>query len=191
LRARPAIIYAIIFLALLPVYFWSLPSIQPASTLRQKEESLLKLDSIDAITVTSGAETLKFQKVAGGPAQPLGASAGLPHYELVEPPGKFIPQDLMNAMIQLLIQAKSVEVVSETDKDLSQFDLDKPKAHLVIESAGHPQPITLEFGSENPTHTAIYARIQGVPRVFLLGRNLEYYQQLMFQWIEGKQGKNA
>jgi hypothetical protein len=27
--------------------------------------------------------------------------------------------------------------------------------------------------------------------VFLLGQNLEYYQSLMFQWIEGKQGKNA
>jgi len=30
-----------------------------------------------------------------------------------------------------------------------------------------------------------------VPKVFLLGRNLEYYQTLMFQWVEGKQGKNA
>jgi Domain of unknown function (DUF4340) len=179
LRVRPAIIYVIIFLALVPVYFWSLPKIQPASTLQEKEESLLKLDSIEAITVTAGDETLKFQKLASG------------RYDVVEPPGKFIPQDLMNAMIQLLIQAKSVEVVSETDKDLAQFDLDKPKAQLVIESAGHPQPIKLEFGSENPTHTAIYARILGIPKVFLLGRNLEYYQQLMFQWIEGKQGKNA
>ncbi|HYL60335.1 MAG TPA: DUF4340 domain-containing protein [Candidatus Acidoferrales bacterium] len=176
---RPAIIYAIIFLALLPVYFWSLPKIQPASTLQEKEESLLKLDSIEAITVTVGAETLKFQKLASG------------RYDVVEPPGKFIPQDLMNAMIQLLVQAKSVEVVSETDKDLAQFELDKPKAQLTIESAGRSQPIKLEFGSENPTHTAVYARILGVPKVFLLGRNLEYYQQLMFQWIEGKQGKNA
>ncbi len=180
MRARPAILYAIVFLALLPLYFWSLPSIQPSSTLQQKEESLLKLDSIEAITITAGAETLRFQKVAGGT-----------RYELVDPPGKFIPQDLMNAMVQLLVQAKSVEVVSETDKDLAQFELDKPKAQLVIESAGHPQPIKLAFGSENPTHTAVYAQILGVPKVFLLGRNLEYYQQLMFQWIEGKQGKNA
>ena len=37
----------------------------------------------------------------------------------------------------------------------------------------------------------IYAQIEGVPKVFLLGENIEYYQSLMFQWIEGKQGKNA
>ena len=30
-----------------------------------------------------------------------------------------------------------------------------------------------------------------MPKVFLLGENIEYYQSLMFQWIEGKQGKNA
>ena len=180
MRARPAIIYVIVFLALLPVYFWSLPSIQPGSALQQKEESLLKLDSIDAITITAGAESLRFQKVSGGS-----------RYEVIQPQGKFIPQDLMTAMVQLLVQAKSVEVVSETDKDLAQFELDHPKAELSIESAGRPQPVKLVFGSENPTHTAVYAQVLGVPKVFLLGRNLEYYQQLMFQWIEGKQGKNA
>ena len=110
---------------------------------------------------------------------------------MIQPQGKFIPQDLMTAMVQLLVQAKSVEVVSETDKDLAQFELDHPKAELLIESAGRPQPVKLVFGSENPTHTAVYAQVLGVPKVFLLGRNLEYYQQLMFQWIEGKQGKNA
>jgi hypothetical protein len=37
----------------------------------------------------------------------------------------------------------------------------------------------------------VYAQIEGLPQVFLLGKNLQYYETLMFQWIEGKQGKNA
>jgi hypothetical protein len=182
LRARPAILYTIIFFILLPIYFWSQPTIKPSVALeREKQESLLKLSGgIDAITVSSGAESLRFQKTSDGK-----------QYQLVAPAGKFIPQDLMNAMVGLLLNAKSVEVVSENSNDLAQFGLDHPKAEVIIEAPGKPQPIKLAFGNENPTHTAIYAQIEGQPKVFLLGQNLEYYQSLMFQWIEGKQGKNA
>lgn len=182
MRTRPAIIYTIIFVVLIPIYFWSQPTIKPSVALaREKEESLLKLDSgISAITIASGPESLRFQKTSDGK-----------QYQLVAPPGKFIPQDLMNAMVGLLLDAKSVEVVAENSNDLAQFGLDHPKAEVTIEAPGKPQPIKLAFGNENPTHTAIYAQIEGQPKVFLLGENLEYYQSLMFQWVEGKQGKNA
>ena len=182
MRTRPAILYTIIFFVLLPIYFLIQPTIKPSVALeREKQESLLKLDGgIDAITLSSGPESLRFQKASDGK-----------QYQLVAPPGKFIPQDLMNAMVQLLQGAKSVEVVSENANDLAQFGLDHPKSELTIEAPGRPQPIKLAFGNENPTHTAIYAQIEGQPKVFLLGENLEYYQSLMFQWIEGKQGKKA
>ena len=182
MRTRPAILYTIIFFILLPIYFWSQPTIKPSAALEQeKEESLLKLDAgIDAISLSSGPESLRFQKTSDGK-----------QYQLVSPAGKFIPQDLMNALVQLLEGAKSVEVVAEDSNDLAQFGLDHPKAEMTIEAPGKPQPIKLAFGNENPTHTAIYAQIEGLPKVFLLGQNLEYYQSLMFQWIEGKQGKNA
>jgi hypothetical protein len=182
LRTRPAILYTIIFFILLPVYFLIQPTIKPSAALEQeREESLLKLESgIDAITLSSGPESLRFQKTSDGK-----------RYQLVAPPGKFIPQDLMNAMVQLLLSAKSVEVVAENSNDIAQFGLDHPKSEMTIDAPGRPQPIKLAFGNENPTHTAIYAQIQGQPKVFLLGQNLEYYQSLMFQWIEGRQGKNA
>jgi len=177
---RPAIFYTIAFFILLPIYFWIQPSIKPTSALQQKQESLLKLNSIDAITVTSGSESLRFQKDKDGK-----------FYNLVAPPGKFVPHDLMDAMASLLTSAKSVEVVAEDTTDLAQFGLDHPKSVITIEASGQPQPIKIAFGNENPTHTAIYAQIEGIPKVFLLGQNMEYYQSLMFQWIEGKQGKSA
>ena len=181
MSARPAIFYTIIFFILLPIYFWIQPSIKPAGALEQKEESLLKLGGgIDAITVSAGSESLRFQKTKDGKL-----------YELVAPPGKFVPHDLMEAMVSLLTSAKSVEVVAENSTDLAQFGLDHPKAVITIEAPDKPQPIKIAFGNENPTHTAIYAQLEGNPKVFLLGQNIEYYQSLMFQWIEGKQGKNA
>jgi Domain of unknown function (DUF4340) len=179
--ARPAIFYTIVFFVLLPIYFWIQPSVKPASALEEKQESLLKLGGgIDAITVSSGSESLRFQKDKDGK-----------FYNLVAPAGKFVPHDLMDAMVSLLTNAKSVEVVAEDSTDLEQFGLDHPKSEIVVEGPGLAQPIKLAFGNENPTHTAIYAQIEGVPKVFLLGENIEYYQSLMFQWIEGKQGKNA
>ena len=127
----------------------------------------------------SGTESLRFQKDKDGK-----------FYNLVAPAGKFVPHDLMDAMVSLLTSAKSVEVVAEDTSDLAQFGLDHPKSEVTIESTGQ-QPVKIAFGNENPTHTAIYAQIEGIPKVFLLGQNIEYYQSLMFQWIEGKQGKNA
>ena len=57
MSARPAILYTIVFLILLPVYFWIQPSVKPEGALESKQESLLKLDGgIDAITVSSGTE---------------------------------------------------------------------------------------------------------------------------------------
>ncbi|HKN14554.1 MAG TPA: DUF4340 domain-containing protein [Candidatus Binatus sp.] len=181
MSARPAIFYTIVFFILLPTYFWIQPSTKPATALEQKEESLLKLGGgIDAITVASRSESLRFQKTKDGKL-----------YELVAPQGKFVPHDLMDAMVSLLTSAKSVEVVADNSTDLAQFGLDHPKSVVTIEAPGQLQPIKIAFGNENPTHTAIYAQIEGIPKVFLLGQNMEYYQSLMFQWIEGKQGKNA
>jgi hypothetical protein len=181
MSVRPAIFYTIAFFILLPIYFWIQPTVKEAGALEDKQESLLKLgDGIDAITVSSGTESLRFEKTKDGKL-----------YEVVAPPGKFIPHDLMDAMVSLLTSAKSVEVVAEGSTDLAQFGLDHPKSEVVVQGTGQAQPIKLAFGNENPTHTAIYAQIEGVPKVFLLGQNLEYYQSLMFQWIEGKQGKNA
>jgi len=182
LSARPAIIFTAIFLLLLPIYrYYDRPADTAAAAKAQEEqESLLKLNGIDSITVKRGSESLRYDKTQDGKL-----------YQLVEPQGKFVPQDLMQALASLLISAKQVEVVADNTKDLAQFGLDNPRSEMVINSANLPKPIHIFFGAENPTHTAIYAQIEGIPKVFLLGRNLEYYQSVMFEWVEGKQGKNA
>ena len=181
MSARPAIIFTALFLLLLPIYwYFDQPAERAAAKVEEQQESLLKLNGIDSITVKRGSETLRYEKTADGKL-----------YQLVEPQGKFVPQDLMQALASLLISAKQVEVVAENTNDLAQFGLDHPRSEMTIGATGTGQPIRIFFGAENPTHTAIYAQIEGIPKVFLLGRNLEYYQSVMFEWVEGKQGKNA
>ncbi len=178
---RSAVIFTALFLILLPVYlYFDKPAEKPAAKVEAEQASLLKLSGIDSIAVKRGSESLRYEKTADGKL-----------YKLVEPQGAFVPQDLMQALVGLLVNAKQVEVVADNINDLAQFGLDHPRSEMTIAGTGSSQPIHIFFGAENPTHTAIYAQIEGIPKVFLLGRNLEYYQSVMFEWVEGKQGKNA
>jgi Domain of unknown function (DUF4340) len=178
---RNAILFSVLFAVLLPYYFYvDRPQLKPPSQVQLQHESLLKLSSIDSITITRGSESLTYQKTADGK-----------RYQLMRPPNAFMPQDLMQAVVSLLLGAHQVEVVADNTGNLAEFGLDHPKTEMSIIAPGRTQPLKIYFGNENPVHTAVYARIEGIPKVFLLGSQLEYYQVLMFQWVEGKQGKNA
>ncbi len=178
---RSAIIFTVLIAILLPYYYFvDRPELRLKELTASTQESLLDLPGgIDSLTVTRADEKVRYTRRSDG------------QYKVVEPDGKFVPQDLMKALTDLLEGAKTVEVVSTNPGDLAEFGLDRPKGELILESSSKKQPINIFFGNENPTHTAVYARIEGNPKVFLLGANLQYYQTLLFQWIEGKQGKNA
>ncbi len=180
MNIRSAVVFTVVFIILVPIYLWGRPRINPNSALKEREESLLKIDGIDSVEMTRGSESLAYVLTPGGK-----------QFRVTQPATAFIPQDLMQAMNALLTNQKDVEVVAENLDNLSEFGLDNPQTLMTIKATDRAQPIKLLFGSENPTRTAVYAEIEGVPKVFLLGRNLEYYQTLMFQWVEGKQGKNA
>ena len=176
-----AIFFTALVAILLPYYYFV---DRPALRIKEMptaQESLLDLPGgIEGITLTRGDEKVHYTRMPDGNG-----------YQLLEPQGKFVPQDLMKALADLLEGAKSVEIVSTNPNDAAQFGLDQPKGELILDPVSKKAPIDIFFGSENPTRTAVYARIGNSPKIFLLGANLEYYQTLMFQWVEGKQGKNA
>jgi len=176
-----AVFFTALVAILLPFYYFvDRPSLR-LKEMPAAQESLLDLPGgIDGITLTRGNEKVHYTRMPDG--------AG---YQLVEPQGKFVPQDLMKALADLLEGAKEVEIVSTNPNDAAEFGLDQPKGELILEPASKKGPIDIFFGNENPTRTAVYARIDNSPKIFLLGANLEYYQTLLFQWVEGKQGKNA
>jgi hypothetical protein len=177
---RHAIIFTVLIAVLLPYYLYvDQRSADTAEPVR-RQDTILKLNSIDALTLIRGPRRVRYEKTADGKL-----------YRVAEPANGFIPQDLMQAMAALLISAKEVEVVAEGPSDLREFGLDQPRAEIVVETPDAREPIHIYFGSLNPTHSAIYAQVRGQPKVFLLGRNADYYQSLIFQWIEGKQGRDA
>ena len=179
MSSRNAIIFTVLLAILLPYYYFvDRPELRLKAMATAAQESLLDLPGgIDSVTVSREDEKVRYTRRsdglqgrrAGRQVRPAGSHEGIGG-----PAGR----------------RQNSEVVSTNPNDLAEFGLDKPKGELILE-ASSKKPVAIFFGSENPTHTAVYARIEGVPKIFLLGANLDYYQTLMFQWVEGKQGKNA
>lgn len=180
MSARHAIIFTVLIAVLLPFYYYvDRPQTKDASR-ETRRQNLLRLNNIDSVTLTRDGHTIRYRKTTDGK-----------HYELVQPVGRFVPQDLMQALTSLLLRIKPIEVISASPDRLAQFGLRQPTGEMSITSAGRAGPVEIYFGRDNPTGTAIYARIAGVAKIFLLGKNLEYYQTLMFQWVEGEQGEGT
>jgi hypothetical protein len=45
----------------------------------------------------------------------------------------------------------------------------------------HASPISVQIGARNPTQTAVYARRGDEDAIFLVGMNLRYYIDLIFE----------
>jgi hypothetical protein len=101
---------------------------------------------------------------------------------ITRPDGATIPSDLVATLVENLTEHQDAEVVNEEPKpgDLAAFGLDHPRTELLIELTGGKK-MKLAFGSQNPPRTAIYARSDGAPQIYLIGLNLQYYGDLVFQ----------
>src|SRR5262249_32335959 len=99
---------------------------------------------------------------------------------VIDPPNAGIPPDLIAAFARALAGAEQIERVKENDADPRTYGLDERAARVEVRGeSGDPLVVTL--GGTNPTGTAIYARLGSVPEVVLIGRDVRYYEELIFQ----------
>ena len=104
-------------------------------------------------------------------------------WRVIKPAGVQVSSGLVSGLVANLTQSKEAEVMAEAPTDLSPFGLDLPRSTLVLKTDGKSPPVTLFLGERNPTATAVYARLEGSPRVFLLGLTVKYYEELLFQAV--------
>ena len=62
-----------------------------------------------------------------------------------------------------------LDVIHENPENLSDFGLDRPEFEFGIRMKGDPSFKTLLIGSDNPTQSSCYAKVETLPRVLLLG----------------------
>lgn len=112
-------------------------------------------------------------------------------WRVVEPAGQTVPSDLVAALVNNVSQLPDVQVVAENSRHLKQFGLDPPLSQIRLVPASG-DPVVVKIGSRNPAGTAVYAQRTGSQRVFLIGLNVRYYEDLVFEAVhEGSQAGEA
>ena len=102
-------------------------------------------------------------------------------WRVVEPVGLQVPPDLIEATIATLTTGQSAEMLGhESAGALDAYGLDAPTATVEVALTGASQPVTILIGARNPTRTAVYARRTDQPSIYLVGMNLSYYIDLIF-----------
>lgn len=137
--------------------------------------SLLERDAsaVAAVTFARAGRVVRAAKTAG-------------RWRAVEPAGTQISPDLIEATIATLTAGQSAEMLVAEPVELAAYGLDAPSATVEVVLTDAPtRPITVVLGGRNPTRTAVYARRNDHPGVFLVGMNLSYYIDLIFDAAAG------
>jgi len=104
-------------------------------------------------------------------------------WQVVEPLNGVVPSDLIAALVANLTQLPDVEVVAEHAADLAQFGLAPAQSEITL-TRTPGKPISVRVGAVNPAGTAVYAQRSDGDRVFLIGMNVRYYEDLLFQTVQ-------
>jgi hypothetical protein len=104
---------------------------------------------------------------------------------VVEPAGGTVPSDLIAAFTSALASAEEIARISDRPDDAGQYGLDERASRIEIVPASG-EAIVVVLGGTNPTGTAVYARRDAAPEVILVGRNIRYYEDLIFQALQAK-----
>lgn len=124
-------------------------------------------EQIQALQVQRGNTLVRCRRVDG-------------RWAVTEPPDGSVPADLIAGLITNLTQLPDVEVVADKADNLAQFGLDVPASQIVLTPVTGA-PITVRLGNRNPSGTAVYAQRSTSDRVYLIGLNARYYEDLLFE----------
>jgi hypothetical protein len=104
-------------------------------------------------------------------------------WRAIEPTDAVVPPDLFEATLATLTAGQAAEKLShQPDHSLADFGLEAPAATVeIVIGEADAAPISVSIGAHNPTQTAVYARRSDQDFIFLVGMNLRYYIDLIFE----------
>jgi len=155
---------------LLAAEYWMFERPEPPR--REIEQSRPRFLAMDAGTVRE----LRLQREG----RRVVSRRGTTGWGVVEPPGATIPPDLIAAFANALTGAEEIARVGDPGDQAPAYGFDERAARVeMIAESGDRVVVTI--GETNPTGTAVYARRAGAPDVVLIGRQVRYYEDLIFQ----------
>jgi hypothetical protein len=167
-----AALYWAVFLTLFAYYVLAVRESPPVAQLTRDTFLSIPEDQIDALELRRGTSFVRCRRSDG-------------RWRVTDPADRAVPSDLVAALVATLVQTPDVEVVAEDSARLDEFGLREPTSELTLRRSGHA-PLRVRLGGVNPAGTAVYAQRDGSPRVFLIGLNVRYYEDLVFEALSQK-----
>jgi hypothetical protein len=168
-----AALYWAVFLALAAYYVAAVRE-PPGPAASHAREAFLDFpaEQIDGLELRRGSSVVRCRRSDG-------------RWRVTEPADRLVPSDLVGALVASLTETPDVEVVAEDSAALGAFGLQEPVSELTLQGAGR-SPLHVRLGRLNPAGTAVYAQRNDSPRVFLIGLNVRYYEDLVFEALGQK-----
>ena len=94
-------------------------------------------------------------------------------WQIVGPEPMDADQDAVSTIVSSLSSLETTRTVDENPTDVKPFDLDPPRATVGIRLSGETAMRRLDLGTKTPTGADLYARVEGQPKVFLIGASAD------------------
>lgn len=176
---RSTVAYWVIFAVLGAYYLAFERKPTPRSNTQFVREQVLHVFSDDVISVTLRRD-----------GNEIRCERRDKRWQIVRPEGAKVPPDLVAALIENLTDKQQAQEINAAPKpeDLVAFGLTQSSPSLEVEVTGGNK-VFVKLGTRNPPQTAIYAQTSVSPRVLLVGVNVQYYADLLYE--AGMRGSKA
>lgn len=91
-------------------------------------------------------------------------------------------------IIYSIISVVETDPVADEPSDMEEFGLDHPQIAIGVKLEGREEVKTLLVGNNNPTAITLYARMEGSPRVFLVGSLIKWEVSKEFYNLSNRTG---
>lgn len=161
-----------VFAGLLGAEYWRLERLPPPpepGAPGSTRPRLLDVDvkAIQRVRITHGGRVLVAEHGADG-------------WTASDPPDAPVASGLIDAFVTTLATAETIAQAGDAASDPAAFGLDDRAVRIEILATAGP-PVVVLLGNLSPTGTTVYARRSGDPNVVVIGRNVAYYEDLIFQ----------
>jgi hypothetical protein len=156
------LIAAIVLAALSGVLYWSNHHPPADSTAKASVDTppkilSLKQDDISRIQIKKkGGEELDLAKGNAG------------KWEITAPKPLGADQDAVSSLLSSLSSLNADRLVEDKAADLTQYGLNQPSIELDVTTKDN-KPQKLQIGDDTPAGSAVFAKLDGDPRVFIIG----------------------
>lgn len=137
---------------------------------RTPEDSIVKKDKVFSGLDTNKIDELEI-KSAGGDVTKLKKNGA--DWQIVAPETADADQTEVGNIVSALGTLEITRVVEEKPADAKPFGLDAPRISLTAKAAGDAAAHKLDIGTKTPNGSDLYVKIDGQPRIVLIGASNE------------------